>query len=219
MAIIKGFIFDLDGVIVDTARYHFLAWQRLADELGLSLNEKQNEALKGLTRRESLHKILTWSQKSPPQAEIENLMARKNTWFLEYIKDLKNHETLPGTLDFLQKTADLNLRIALGSASANARHVLDLLGITHRFEVIIDGTQIDRGKPDPQVFTKAAQALGLEPQTLVVFEDSVAGLKAAADGGFRQVGLGKAKVLKGAELVIKGLNQYSPAEIINKLNF
>jgi beta-phosphoglucomutase len=219
MATVKGFIFDLDGVIVDTAKYHYKAWRRLANELGIDFGEAENEQLKGVSRRESLEKILAWGNKSLPEAEMERMMARKNEWYLEYVREMKADDALPGALGFLKATRALNLHIALGSASKNAVLILDLLGFTEFFEAIIDGTKIDRSKPDPQVFQKGADALGIDPSALVVFEDSVAGVEAAQRGGFRSVGVGQAHILKEAEIVIKGLGDHSPAEIINKLNF
>lgn len=219
MAIIKGFLFDLDGVIVDTAQYHFKAWQRLGRELDIDFDEKANEELKGVSRKDSLEKILQWGDKQLPQEDKERLMDRKNQWYLEYVEEMKPEDALPGALDFLDKSIALNLRIGLGSASKNARKILDLLEITDRFEVIIDGKAVTKSKPDPEVFLKGAEGLELAPEEVVVYEDSVAGIKAAGNGGFRRVGIGNAKVLKSAEIVLAGLHESNPAEVINKLNF
>lgn len=219
MAIIKGFIFDLDGVIVDTARYHFLAWQRLAAELDISFSEKENEQLKGIGRRESLELILQWGQKEISEERKLELMQRKNEWYLEYVETMGSDEALPGAKEFIDRALNLNLKIALGSASKNALIILEKLQITNKFSAIIDGTKTTRSKPDPQVFTLGAEEIDLKPEELVVFEDSQAGVDAAKSGGFRTVGIGNKKVLGKAEIVIAGLDKITPAEIINKLNF
>lgn len=219
MASIKGFIFDLDGVIVDTAKYHFKAWQRLAQDLGIHFDEEQNEQLKGVSRRESLEKILSWGNISLAADEFERRMAQKNEWYLELIGGMKATEALPGAKDFLSDSLDLGLKVALGSASKNAVLILDHLELTERFEAIVDGTKITRSKPDPQVFQLGAEVLGLNPAEIVVFEDAVAGIEAARAGGFRCVGIGDPKVLDQAELVVPGLHAIQPTEVINKLNF
>lgn len=219
MAIIKGFIFDLDGVIVDTAKYHFLAWQRLAAELDISFSEKENEQLKGIGRRESLELILQWGEKEISEERKQELMQRKNEWYLEYVEAMGSDEALPGAKEFISRALNLNLKIALGSASKNALKILEKLQITVQFSSIIDGTKTTRSKPDPQVFEMGAEELNLQPKELVVFEDSQAGVEAATNGGFRTVGIGSKKVLGKAELVINGLEDITPAEVINKLNF
>jgi beta-phosphoglucomutase len=219
MAPIKGFLFDLDGVIVDTAKFHFKAWQRLAAELGIHFDEADNEKLKGVSRKESLEKILEWGHTSLDPERFEAMMAKKNDWYLEFVKEMSSDEALPGAKDFLAASLALKLRVGLGSASKNAELILNLLQIHDSFECIIDGTKITRSKPDPQVFSMGAEFLGIEPQSIVVFEDSQAGIEAARAGGFRSVGIGDPKILADAEIVISGLHQYSPSEIINKLNF
>ncbi len=218
MKAIKGFLFDLDGVIVDTAKFHFKAWQRLASELEIPFTAEQNEELKGVSRKESLEKILAWGGKSLEQDEFERMMALKNEWYLEYVREMKSDEALPGAVEFLEESRRQGIAIGLGSASKNAVLILDLLGIKDYFQTIIDGTKITRSKPDPQVFSMGAEALDLEPSATVVFEDSLAGIEAAKQGGFRRVGIGEAEVLTDAELVIENLAAYSPAELINQLN-
>ncbi len=219
MAILKGFIFDLDGVLVDTAQYHFLAWRRLAQTLGIDFDEKDNEALKGVSRRESLEKILSWGQVTLEADRFEDLMTQKNQWYLEFVAGLQPEDALPGALDFLALSAQLNLKIGLGSASKNAPMILDKLGISNRFDAVVDGTQVSKGKPDPEVFLIGAERLKLQPQEIAVFEDAAAGIQAARSGGFKSVGVGQAEVLKDADMVIAGLNERKPAEIINALNF
>jgi beta-phosphoglucomutase len=219
MSVIKGFIFDLDGVIVDTAKFHFKAWQRLAAELGIHFDEADNEKLKGVSRKESLEKILEWGNTSLDSNRFEEMMAQKNEWYLEFVQEMSSDEALPGAKEFLADSLSLQLRVGLGSASKNAELILNLLNIRSSFECVIDGTKISRSKPDPQVFSMGAEILGLEPESIVVFEDSVAGVEAARRGGFRSVGIGNPKILGDAEMVIDGLDQHSPTEIINKLNF
>jgi len=219
MPSIKGFLFDLDGVIVDTAKFHFKAWQRLAAELGIHFDEADNEKLKGVSRKDSLEKILEWGNTSLEPARFEALMAKKNEWYLEFVQEMSADEALPGAKKFLADSIALKLRVGLGSASKNAELILNLLNIRDSFECVIDGTKISRSKPDPQVFSMGAEFLGINPQSIVVFEDSQAGIAAARAGGFRSVGVGDPKILADAEIIISGLHQHSPSEIINKLNF
>lgn len=219
MPTLKGFIFDLDGVLVDTARYHFQAWQRLADELGIPFTATQNEQLKGVSRKDSLDKILEWGQKSLPEEEKERLMQQKNEWYLELISELKPEDALPGALDFLQQARQLNLKLALGSASRNARRILEGLNITSSFETIVDGNLVTQSKPDPAVFLAGAKGISLHPEECVVFEDSIAGVEAARAGQFKSVGIGKKNILKKAHWVISGLDKTSPTEVINKVSF
>lgn len=219
MATIKGFLFDLDGVIVDTAKFHFKAWQRLAQDLGIHFSEEENEQLKGVSRKESLEKILSWGDKSLSADEFEKRMAQKNDWYLELVQHMGKEEALPGAKSFLDEATKLNLSIGLGSASKNALLILDQLAITPLFQTIIDGNKVSKSKPDPEVFQKGADDLGLPAESLVVFEDSLAGIEAARRGGFRTVGIGSPKVLKDAEIVVSGLDKISPVEVINQLNF
>lgn len=219
MATIKGFIFDLDGVIVDTAKFHFKAWQRLALDLGIEFTEAENEELKGVSRKESLEKILEWGNQSLAADEFERRLIQKNEWYLEFVREMGKEEAMPGAKEFLYQTKHLDLAIGLGSASKNAVLVLDLLEITPLFQTIIDGTKVSKSKPDPEVFLKGAEALNIAPESLVVFEDSIAGVEAARRGGFRTVGIGSKSILKNAEIVVTGLDQISPIEVINQLNF
>lgn len=218
MKAIKGFLFDLDGVIVDTAKFHFKAWHRLASELDIPFTEEQNEELKGVSRVESLQKILDWGGKSLSADEFDRMMGLKNEWYLEFVREMNSDEALPGAVEFLEEAQKQGLAIGLGSASKNAVLILDLLGIKHYFKTIIDGNLITKSKPDPQVFDMGAKALGLDPESTVVFEDSLAGIEAALRGGFRRVGIGSADILHDAEIVVPNLAQMSPAELINQLN-
>lgn len=219
MPTLKGFIFDLDGVLVDTAHYHFQAWQRLAEELGIPFTATQNEQLKGVSRKDSLDKILEWGQKSLPEEEKERLMQQKNEWYLELISELTPEDALPGALEFLQQAQQLNLKLALGSASRNARRILEGLEINASFDSIVDGNVVSESKPNPAVFLAAAKGISLSPEECVVFEDSIAGVEAARKGEFKCVGIGKKNILKKAHWVIPGLAKTSPTEVINKVSF
>ena len=217
MAQIKGLIFDLDGVIVDTAGYHFKAWRKMANELGFDFNEHQNEQLKGVSRRQSIELILNWGGKTLPEAEIERFMTLKNTWYLEFIEQLAPANVLPGADVFLRESKAASYRIALGSASKNSRMILDKLELTDLFDAIIDGNIATESKPNPQVFLKGADALGLTPNQSLVFEDAIAGIKAAHNGGMLAVGIGNPKILTEAEVVYPGLNNLSISTVINDL--
>lgn len=219
MATIKGFILDLDGVIVDTAHFHFQAWKKLAEQLEIPFGETENEQLKGVSRRESLHKILQLGKKEVSDEKFQQLMDQKNQWYLEAIEELHSEDTLPGSRTFLEQARKIKIKLALGSASKNAPRILDKLDLKRHFDATIDGTLVSRSKPDPEVFLRGAQELGLEPQECVVFEDSLAGVRAALDGGFKCVGIGKKSALKQAHLVVNDLKQTTPTEVINKMNF
>lgn len=201
---IKACIFDLDGVIVDTARYHFAAWRRLANSLGFDFSEADNEQLKGVGRMESLDIILGWGGVTLPQAEKEALAAKKNEWYKELIQHMQPDEILPGVTEFLNDLQSRGIRIALGSASKNAEEVIHSVGLSQTFDVIVDGRQTSRSKPDPEVFLLAAEALGFSPAECIVFEDAESGITAALSGGFRAVGVGNPEVLGKAHAVIPG---------------
>ena len=210
---IKGFLFDLDGVIVDTAVFHFQAWRRLAQKLGGDFTEEQNERLKGVSRVDSLKKIIEWTGATVSDEEFQTLMVEKNEWYLELVQGLGPQDALPGALDFLQTAYDQGIKIALGSASKNAPMILEKLGITPLFTAIIDGNNVVNGKPHPEVFLKGAEALGLEPSECVVFEDSIAGVQAAKTGGMSSVGIGDAETLQ-ADIHFTALGETTPEALI-----
>lgn len=207
MAIIKACIFDLDGVIVDTAVYHYKAWKRLANELGFDITEHQNENLKGVSRTRSLELILQWGGITKTEAEQEELAARKNTWYVEMINKMTPDEILPGAKEFLQACIDAGLKTALGSASKNSATILEKVGITHFFNAVIDGNKVSKPKPDPEVFLKGAEELEIPAENCVVFEDAIAGIQAAHNGGMKAVGIGSPLVLTQADLVVSGLDK------------
>jgi len=210
---IKGFLFDLDGVIVDTAVFHFQAWRRLAQKLGGDFTEEQNEQLKGVSRVDSLKKIIEWTGATVSDEEFQTLMVEKNEWYLELVQGLGPQDTLPGALNFLQTAYDQGIKIALGSASKNAPMILEKLGITPLFTAIIDGNNVVNGKPHPEVFLKGAEALGLKPSECVVFEDSIAGVQAAKTGGMSSVGIGDAETLQ-ADIHFTALGDTTPEALV-----
>jgi len=201
---IKGCIFDLDGVIVDTAKYHYLAWKRLAAELGFFFSEKDNERLKGVSRMASLEILLQVGGLSFSEEEKLSMAERKNRWYVEYITGMKEDEVLPGAKKFLKSARASGLKLALGSASKNALTILNGLKLTGYFDAVIDGTRVSRAKPDPEVFLLAAEKLGLSPGSCVVFEDAQAGVEAAKRAGMRCIGVGTGPELSGADMRIPG---------------
>ena len=212
----KGFIFDLDGVIVDTAKYHFLAWKKLANEIGIDFTAKQNEQLKGVSRVKSLEKILSWGKKEISQEQFTELMAKKNTDYMSFIADMTADEILvdvPKTLNFLIAKKQ---SIALGSASKNAREILRKVNLFDKFEVIVDGNNVSKAKPDPEVFLNAADSLNIAANECIVFEDSVAGVQAANKANMISIGIGDSEVLHEATYVFKDFTEIS-IEFIEKL--
>lgn len=218
MSPVKALIFDLDGVLVDTAKFHFLAWREMANALGFDFDEHQNEALKGLSRAESMTKILSWGNVSLTQAEVLHYMQQKNEWYLSYVDKLTPKDALPGAENFLRHCKSYGFPLGLGSASKNARTILDKLGLTPLFDAIIDGTIATLSKPNPQVFLKGAEALHTPPKNCVVFEDAIAGIQAAHNAEMRAIGIGQPDVLSEAELVFPSLNNLDVTTLITQLN-
>ncbi|CAH1194797.1 Beta-phosphoglucomutase [Paenibacillus auburnensis] len=203
----KGAIFDLDGVIVDTAKYHFLAWRSLAEELGFEFTEEHNERLKGVSRMTSLDILLEIGSLEFTEAEKLEMADRKNRLYVEYISQLDQSELLPGVKEYLNRLRERGVGIALGSASKNAQFILDKLNIAGMFDAVIDGNKVSRAKPDPEVFQTACHELGLQPRECVVFEDAEAGVAAGKAAGMQVVGIGRPEVLREADLVITGLHE------------
>jgi len=202
-------IFDLDGVLVDTAKYHFRAWRRLANELGFDFDEHANETLKGVGRRESLELILGWGKITMSPEEKESWMDRKNGWYLEFVHGMTPADILDGVPEFLADVKKHGLRVALGSGSKNTKAVVKCIGLEGFFESISDGTRITRSKPDPQVFLLCAEDMGLDPGRCIVFEDAISGIDAAIAGGFHSVGVGREDALGHADLVIPGFKGWT----------
>ena len=195
----RGIIFDLDGVIVDTAKFHYLAWRKMANDLGFDITLEQNEKLKGVSRVNSLQQILGWGNKTVSEAEFEQLMSSKNDDYLARIAHMDENDLLPGVKKSLDYLTENNVPFALGSASKNARPILKGLKIDQRFEAIVDGNDVTKAKPDPEVFLIAAEKLGIPPQDCIVFEDSVAGIEAANSAGMLSIGIGDKEILKEAD--------------------
>lgn len=210
-------IFDLDGVIVDTAKYHYLAWKRLGAELGIEFTERDNERLKGVSRMRSLEILLEIGKQEKTTAEKESLAAKKNTWYVQYILQMDTSEILPGVLDFLDELRGQGIKIALGSASKNARTILERVRITDYFDAIIDGNLVSKAKPDPEVFLLGAAQLNVAPEHTVVFEDAQAGIEAALNAGMLTVGVGEPNMLSAAHVVISGFESVSLKQLLEAL--
>ncbi|WP_442794369.1 beta-phosphoglucomutase [Pelobium manganitolerans] len=206
---IKGLLFDLDGVLVDTAVYHYKAWLRLAKTMGFTFSELQNEELKGISRMDSLDKVLAWGNVQKSTEEKLALATQKNDWYVEMINKMTPAEVLPGALNFLQQAKQAGYKMALGSASKNSATILKNTNLAHFFDAIVDGNSVSKSKPDPEVFLKGAQELALQPQQCVVFEDAEAGIIAAKRGGMKAIGIGDKNILKQADKVVAGLGQLS----------
>lgn len=200
----KGCIFDLDGVIVDTAKYHYLAWKKIADEFGFVFTEKDNERLKGVSRMASLDILLSIGRVHLSEAEKLQVADKKNEIYLGYILKMTPDEVLPGVLTFLKTLRDQGIKISLGSASKNAKTILHQVGIEDLFDAVADGTNVSKAKPDPEVFLKGAELLNLSPADCVVFEDAQAGIEAAHRAGMRCVGIGDSVTLRDADTVVGG---------------
>jgi beta-phosphoglucomutase len=198
----KACLFDLDGVLVDTAIYHFQAWKNLGKNFDYELTEEQNEELKGISRVASLDRILTWAQKEASQEQKNKWLIEKNENYLELISNMNPSEILPGVLDFLQEIKAQGYLIALGSASKNAEVILRKTGLISWFDAIIDGNHVQKSKPDPEVFLKGAEALGVSPENCIVFEDASAGIEAAKRAGMKAIGIGDPSILGEADQVI-----------------
>ncbi|SHN30431.1 beta-phosphoglucomutase [Chitinophaga sp. CF418] len=215
---IAACIFDLDGVIVDTAIYHFKAWKRLANELGFNFTEAQNEKLKGVSRVRSLELILEWGGIEKSAAEQHELATRKNEWYVDMVHHMTPEEILPGAKELLESLRAAGIKTALGSASKNARVILEKVDILPLFDVVIDGNMVSASKPDPEVFLKGAAALGVSPEKCIVFEDAIAGVEAGKAGGMKVVGIGEQSVLNEADLVVGGLQEINIQTLTNLYN-
>lgn len=203
----KGFIFDLDGVIVDTAKYHYLAWKKLANELGFEFTEEQNEMFKGVSRKRCLEILLDIGNVEATKDQFDKWMVEKNTDYLKYIDKMDGSEILPDVtkkLDFLKVNKQ---PIALGSASKNAKPILDKVGLLSYFDAIVDGNNVTRAKPDPEVFLIAAEQLGVKANNCLVFEDAVAGIQAANNANMTSIGIGNKGVLHEAKHVFNDFTE------------
>ncbi len=211
---IKACIFDLDGVIVDTAHYHFIAWQRLSKELGISFTAKDNERLKGVSRMRSLEIILEIGGVHLSEDEMEKLAAKKNVWFVEYINAMKADEIYPGVKQLLIEIRSKGIKVALASSSKNANTIIAKLDIANLFDAIVDGTMVINTKPNPEIFLLAASKLGIAPIDCVVFEDAEAGVEAAIAAGMKCVGIGSTEQLGKANEVVKNTADFKISKLL-----
>ena len=203
----KGFIFDLDGVIVDTAKYHYLAWKHLADELEIPFTKEQNEQFKGVSRKRCLEILLDWGNLKVSQTQFDAWLIEKNEDYLQYIETMSASEILPDVPKILNYLREHNIPMALGSASKNARPILKKVGLIPYFTSIVDGTQVTKAKPDPEVFMIAARDLKVMPENCIVFEDALAGIEAANSAGMTSIGIGKKEILTDAHFVFKDFTE------------
>jgi len=212
----KGFIFDLDGVIVDTAKYHYLAWRKLANELGFEFTEEQNEMFKGVSRKRCLEILLDIGKIEATQDQFDTCMVEKNIDYLAYIEKMDESEILPDVHKILDYLVKQQQPIALGSASKNAQPILEKVELLSYFDTIVDGNDVTKAKPDPEVFLNAASSLQMRTEDCVVFEDSVAGIQAANNAQMISVGIGEASILNEADYVFKDFTEIS-TEFLTKL--
>ncbi len=211
----SAFIFDLDGVLTDTAEYHYRAWKRLADEEEIVFSREDNEKLRGVSRRASINLIL--KEEKLPEQKIIEMMERKNSYYRQFIKEMSKADLLPGAEENLMQLKAAGFKLALASASKNARTVLDKLGIESNFDYIADGHSVEKTKPAPDLFLFAAEKLGVHPQACIVVEDAEAGVTAARAAGMSVIGIGPAERVGKADLVYNSLAEVNLEKIINKL--
>ena len=214
----KGFVFDLDGVITDTAKYHYIAWKELAAEIGIEIDLKFNEQLKGISRMDSLERILTLGNKNDAYTEVEKeaLATKKNTHYVQLLQSLTPDDLLPGVKTFLDEAKEKNIPCAIASASKNAPFILDKLGVMQDFDTIVDPATLKKGKPDPEIFIQAALALGIEPAEAVGFEDAQAGIDGIKAAGMYAVGVYSGEELHGADVIVEKLTDLNIDELLAK---
>lgn len=210
-------IFDLDGVIVDTAKYHFLAWRELGREFGFEITKKDNEKLKGVSRVQSLKLILEWAGVEKSIEEQSVLAAKKNQHYVNLIQELKPKDVFVGISDFIMELRNKDIKCSIGSASKNTRLILNKLKITDLFDYIVDGTMTVNSKPHPEVFLKSTDHLGIAPKNTVVFEDASKGIDAALKGGMYAIGVGDEEELSHANAVISDFEWFNLNEMIKVL--
>lgn len=214
----KTFIFDLDGVIVDTAKYHFLAWQRLAAQLGIEFTPEHNEQLKGVSRVRSLEIILALGNVEASQEEKNEWLLQKNTEYLSYIEEMDESEILPGVMQVLEYLKQHKQNIVLGSASKNAKPILEKAKIMHYFDAIVDGNDVSNAKPDPEVFLQGAKKVNDIAENCIVFEDSVAGIQAANLANMISIGIGESEILHEANYIFNDFTFIDLSFIENLIN-
>jgi beta-phosphoglucomutase len=214
MPSIQACLFDLDGVIVDTARFHYIAWRQVANDLGFDLSLGENELLKGISRMESLEIILSIGGVKLSEEEKVRRATEKNAHYLELCQQMTPDDTLPGVRVFLDDLKARSIKIGLGSASKNARVILERIDMLKYFETIVDGNRVTKGKPDPQVFLMGAEDLNIAPEHCVVFEDAVAGIQSAKSADMFAVGIGHKSILTEADIVVAGFDEFRVADLL-----
>lgn len=214
---IKGILFDLDGVIVDTAVYHYSAWRRMANELGFDIDEEFNETLKGISRMDSIDRILEKGGVTLPKEEILKLATKKNDWYVEMVEQMTTDEILPGIESIIKQIKDSGLKMALGSASKNAPKILVKIGLMDKFDAIVDGNSVTKSKPDPEVFLKGAEALGLKNEECLVIEDAFAGIEAAHAARMKAIGIGSKENLPNADMNLSSFDGENLSDLLKKL--
>lgn len=214
----KAFIFDLDGVIVDTAKFHFLAWKKLADSLNINFTHEINEQLKGVSRDRSLEIILSQGNVQASQEDKNNWLIQKNEDYLAFVHQMDESEILPRVEEVLQFLKANNQYVVLGSASKNARPILDKVNILHYFDAIVDGNDVTNAKPDPEVFLQGANKVSVAFENSIVFEDSVAGIQAANTAGMISIGIGEKEVLHESDFCFRDFTEMSNDFITQLIN-
>lgn len=215
MSRFTAFLFDLDGVICDTARYHYYAWKRLADMLEIPFDEQANEAFKGVSRIRCMELLLEFGNRTADPEELQRLANQKNEWYVESLQQFSRSELLPGSLDVLEECRKRGIKTAICSASKNAPLILGRLEIESYFDAVIDGNKTSKAKPDPEVFMLGAMELGAAPSECVIFEDALAGVQAGKAEDIFVVGVGKPENLAGADIVIENLAQLDLDSLLN----
>lgn len=216
-----GFIFDLDGVIVDTAKYHYLAWRKLANELGFEFTKEQNEMFKGVSRKRCLEILLDIGGVTATTEQFNRWLVEKNEDYLSYIEKMDESEILPDVNRVLSYLKSKDIPISLGSASKNAIPILEKVKLTDYFDTVVDGNHVTKAKPDPEVFLIAAKQLGVLAENCVVFEDAIAGIEAANNANMVSIGIGDVQVLTEADYVFNNFTEMDASfldRIIGKVN-
>ncbi|CAH0995078.1 Beta-phosphoglucomutase [Emticicia aquatica] len=214
---IKAFLFDLDGVIVETAIFHYQAWRQMANDLGFDISEEFNEGLKGISRMDSLNLILQHGNIELSEEQKLALAAKKNDNYLTLVSKMTPDDILPGVKEFFEQIKQTEIKIGLGSVSKNAKMILERVDLLDDFDAIIDGTKISKGKPDPEVFLNGATELGFSPSECIVFEDAVAGVEAGKNAGMKVIGIGQKDILNKADIVLPGFEGIEITQLLEKL--
>jgi beta-phosphoglucomutase len=210
----KAFLFDLDGVLVDTAYFHYLAWSKICKDIGFSFSEKDNEKLKGIDRRNSLRILLKMGNKKLSETDFDKYLIKKNEVYLDMIEELNRDALFNGVIPLFEELKQKNIKIGLGSASKNALLILDKLNITNYFDAIVDGNMTTQGKPDPQVFLLNATKLGVNVENCAVLEDSKAGIDAAITANMKAIGIGSNTSIKHADLIYKNIESINLVDVL-----